>query len=32
VHKGKIVKAGEKIYYNLENGEEFTINRPSFFS
>lgn len=31
VHKGKIVRAGTKVFTNLDQGEEFTINRPAFF-
>lgn len=31
VHKGKIVRAGTKVFPNVNQGEEFIINRPAFF-
>jgi hypothetical protein len=32
VHKDKVIRAGEKMYFILENGEYVKIKVPSFFS
>lgn len=31
VHKGEVIKVGNKIYYNQNKGEQLVVNRPSFF-
>jgi len=31
VHKGDVIRAGNKVYYNPKKGEEIVIKRPSFF-
>ena len=31
VHKGDVVRAGKKVFYDPRKGEELVINRPSFF-
>jgi len=32
VHKGKVIRVLNRIYYNVVKGDELIINRPSFFN